>query len=214
MNWPYLFSPKIVLCALASLLASCAAVKNQAAFEAFGSPPIRASRLHILEDVHASNPRLESRVAEDLREALAKRGFQVLDDPTKADLVVLPTLGRIREENGSAQSQTMRSESPARTGSRFLSASTSGMTQAQERSFSRSARASFRSPEWRVGLLLTAYDRKAYGDFDPTKKALNPVWRVYACMAIDETSWQAASKPLIESIAASVDANLRQAPEL
>jgi hypothetical protein len=214
MNWPHMFSPKIALCALGSLLASCAAVKNQAAFEAFGSPPIRASRLHILEDVHASNPRLESRVGEDLREALAKRGFQVLDDSTKADLVVLPTLGRIREENGSAQSQTMRSESPARTGSRFLSASTSGMTQAQERSFSRSARASFRSPEWRVGLLLTAYDRKAYGDFDPAKKPLIPVWRVYACMAIDETSWQAASKPLIESIAASVDANLRQAPAL
>jgi hypothetical protein len=214
MNWPHMFSPKIVVCALASLLASCAAVKNQAAFEAFGSPPIRASRLHILEDVHASNPRLESRVAEDLREALAKRGFQVLDDPTKADLVLLPTLGRIREENGSPQSQTTRSESPARTESRFLSPSTSGMTQAQERSFSHSARASFRSPEWRVGLLLTAYDRKAYMDFNLTKKALNPVWRVYACMAIDETSWQAASKPLIESIAASVDANLLQAPEL
>jgi hypothetical protein len=209
-----MFSPKIVLCALTSLLASCAAVKNQAAFETFGSPPIRASRLHILEDVHASNPRLESRIAEDLREALTKRGFQVLDDPTKADLVLLPTLGRIREENGSPQSQPTRSESPARTGSRFLSASASGMTQAQERSFSLSARASFRSPEWRVGLLLTAYDRKAYMDFNLTKKALNPVWRVYAFMAIDETSWQAASKPLIESIAASVDANLLQAPEL
>ena len=214
MNWPHMFSPKIVLCALASLLASCAAVKNQASFETFGSPPIRASRLHILEDVHASNPRLESRVAEDLREALTKRGFQVLDDPTKADLVLLPTLGRIREENGSPQSQPTRSESPARTGSRFLSASASGMTQTQERSFSHSARASFRSPEWRVGLLLTAYDRKAYMDFNLTKKALNPVWRVYACMAIDETSWQAASKPLIESIAASVDGNLLQAPEL
>ena len=214
MNWPHMFSPKIVLCALTSLLASCAAVKNQAAFETFGSPPIRASRIHILEDVHASNPRLESRIAEDLREALTKRGFQVLDDPTKADLVLLPTLGRIREENGSPQSQPTRSESPARTGSRFLSASASGMTQAQERSFSLSARASFRSPEWRVGLLLTAYDRKAYMDFNLTKKALNPVWRVYAFMAIDETSWQAASKPLIESIAASVDANLLQAPEL
>lgn len=214
MNWLPIFLPKILLCVFASLLASCATDKNQAAFEAFGASHGRASRLHILEDVHASNPRLESRVAEDLREALAKRGFQVFDDPTKADLVVLPTLGRIREENGSPQSQTTRSESPARTGSRFLSPSTSGMTQAQERSFSHSARASFRSPEWRVGLLLTAYDRKAYGDFDPAKKPLNPVWRVYARMAIDETSWQAASKPLIESIADSVDANLRRDPAL
>lgn len=209
MKWLNIFYTKIAICALACLLSSCAAVKNQAAFESFDASRVRDSSLYVLDDVHASNPRLESRVAEDLHEALAKRGFKLLDDPAKADLVLLPTLGRIREEDGGGQTQTTRSESHALTRSRLLPPSVSGMTQAQERSFSHSARASFHSPEWRVGLLLTAYDRKAYMDFNPSKKALNPVWRTYTCMAIDETSWQAASKPLIEAIAASVDANLR-----
>ena len=209
MNWQNAVLQKIALCAFVGLLSSCAVLHNKATFESFDASRGRASSLYVLDDVHALNPRLESRVAEDLREALVKLGLQVLTDPAKADLVLLPTLGRIRGEDGGFQTEAARSDLLARTGSRLLPHPASGMTQAQERSLSHYASASFHSPEWRVGLLLTAYDRKAYLDFDPAAKALNPVWRTYAGMAIDETSWQAAAKPLIEAIAASVDEALR-----
>ncbi|MFM8459585.1 MAG: hypothetical protein ACKOB0_11705 [Chthoniobacterales bacterium] len=53
--------------------------------------------LTVAHDVHRENEAIEKRLASDLQAALSKRGLTVAEDPAKADLVVVPTLGRMRE---------------------------------------------------------------------------------------------------------------------
>jgi hypothetical protein len=199
----------LILIGLA-VLNGCTAMKTESHFEACNGPMERAASFYVLENFHALNLRLENRVAADLNAELSKRGLRIAPNSQKADIILVPTLGRIRtgDRHDQEPSTNLRSLETARM--RLPSASAAGMTQARERSMPQTLSASIHTePDWRVGLLLTAYDRKVFEEFDPRGKLLNPCWRTYACMSIDETSWQAASQPLIEAIAESVDANLR-----
>lgn len=201
---------KICFFALFACGAGCAGLKNRASFEMIDSSKSRAASLCVLDNVHSLNPTMESAMAADLTAALAGRGLRIAANPAESDMVLVPTLGRVLEEGSTHEAQGAVREPGARQRSLILSPSQAGMTLARESRLSQSSGASFSArTEWRAGLLLTAYDRKELGGFDPATKSLSPVWRAYANIVISEPSWRSASKPLIEAVAESVAENLR-----
>lgn len=201
---------KIVFLLCLVFLGGCAGMKKQGAFEFFGPSKSAPGPLYILDNVHSLNIPMETTIAADLRQAFSARGFQIAANPSEAKWVVVPTLGRVLEPGSSDAQNESGGISDARKRSLIRSPSQLGMTQAQQRGFSHSSSALFaNSAEWRVGLLLTAYDRAAHSEFDPASKNLLPVWRVFAYSTVSQPSWKAVSKPLIEAAANGAAENLR-----
>jgi len=145
--------------------------------------------LTVAHDVHRENEAIEQRLASDLQAALSKRGLTVAEDPAKADLVVVPTLGRMRER-ASAPAMPVEQTAPVEASEPVIAA-----PKPEARSFNRisSVNAITRGdriarvsvPSARIpaaaqqaGLLLTAYRAEDYSDYGIGRQSLPPVWRI------------------------------------
>ena len=170
--------------------------------------------LAVVGNLHRENEAIEQRLASDLRTALSKRGLTVAEDPAKADLVVVPTLGRMRERSPSAAttvveatSEPVESVEPvvaapapeARPFNRFSSANV--MTRGDL--ISRRAVPSARAPAGaqQAGLLLTAYRAEDYEDYGTGRQSLPPVWRIYVSQAATQMKWNSVAVPLVNAAA-------------
>lgn len=186
--------------------------------------------LTVVGDLHRENEAIERRLASDLQAALSKRGLTIAEDPAKADLVVVPTLGRMRErspapvapaEEGAPveTSEPVEPSEPviaapapeARPFNRF------GAADAITRGdlISRRAVPSARVPATaqQAGLLLTAYRAADYQDYGMGRQSLPPVWRIYVSQPAVQMKWKSVAVPLINA-AASAAAPLGKSLEL
>lgn len=170
--------------------------------------------LAVVGDLHRENEAIERRLASDLQQAFSKRGLTVAEDPAKADLVVVPTLGRMRERAPTPvepveQTAPLEASEPvvaapapeARSFNRFSSANT--MTRGDR--LSRVSVPSARVPAsaQQAGLLLTAYRAADYQDFGMGRQSLPPVWRIYVSQPALQMKWKSVAVPLINAAASA-----------
>lgn len=165
----------------------------------------------VVSDLHRESEAIEKRLASDLQTALAKRGLTVLDDPIKADLVIVPTLGRMRER--SAPDAPLPASEPVEAASPVIAAPApearsfhrfSGNTLVTPGDLtSRRAVPSARVPvsAQQAGLLLTAFQATDYQDYGLGRQSLPPVWRIYVSQPALQMKWNSVAVPLVEAAA-------------
>ena len=207
------------LCALAALavLPGCLATQS-GSLEVLNPKQAYGRSVAVVGDLHRENEAIEARLASDLQAALSKRGLTIAEDPAKADLVVVPTLGRMRE----------RAPAPVGPAAEEIPVETSEPVEASEpviaapapeaRQFNRFSANTARSrtdlsaprtvPSARVpasaqqaGLLLTAYRAEDYGDYGIGRQSLPPVWRIYVSQPAMQMKWNSVAVPLINAAA-------------
>ena len=205
------------LCALAALavLPGCLATQT-GSLEVLNPKQAYGRSVAVVGDVHRENEAIEQRLASDLRTALTKRGLTVVEDPAKADLVVVPTLGRMRERSPSpvapvmdAASEPAEAAEPvvaapapeARSFNRFSSANAITRSDLISRRAVPSARAPVGSQQ--AGLLLTAYRAEDYQDYGIGRQSLPPVWRIYVSQPAMQMKWNSVAVPLINAAASA-----------
>jgi hypothetical protein len=165
--------------------------------------------LYFVDDFHGESPSVESRLAADLREAFAQSGWRVEADSAKADLVVLPTLGRMKDQS------TAPSAGPADTPFASRAGSVAGSTSMLSSSFSaRSAVPSAQAPAatQQAGLLLSAVKSEDYKNLGITTQSLPPVWRVYVSRNVVQLNWKSVASPLVRAAAATASPLVAQPP--
>lgn len=160
----------------------------------------KGAKLAVVSDFHLATPEAEDRLASELREALRRRGFTVVNDATRADLVVLPTLGRVKQDSAAAAPTPLVPAADLARGS--LTASRLRREHA--------ASAAPATPQQEVGLLLTAVRSGDYVALGGQR--LRPVWRIYVATLVKEVSWESSAVPLVRA-ASSAAAPLAQAPK-
>jgi hypothetical protein len=160
----------------------------------------KGAKLAVASDFHLATPEAEDRLAAELREALRRRGFTVVNDATRADLVVLPTLGRVKQDSAAAAPTPLVPAADLARGS--LTASRLRREHA--------ASAAPATPQQEVGLLLTAVRSGDYVALGGQR--LRPVWRIYVATPVKEVSWESSAVPLVRA-ASSAAAPLAQAPK-
>ena len=205
------------LCALAALavLPGCLATQT-GSLEVLNPKQAYGRSVAVVGDVHRENEAIEQRLASDLRTALTKRELTVVEDPAKADLVVVPTLGRMRERSPSpvapvmdAASEPVEAAEPvvaapapeARSFNRFSSANAITRSDLISRRAVPSARAPVGSQQ--AGLLLTAYRAEDYQDYGIGRQSLPPVWRIYVSQPAMQMKWNSVAVPLINAAASA-----------
>lgn len=168
-----------VSAAVALACAGCASVKTVGP-EISDDAAAYGAKIAVAEDFHLADAALETKLAGELTAALKQRGFDTVATQ-RADLILLPTIGRI---------DVSGAEEPDATPRRRLleTAFPSG-------EFSlRRPRASARGNLFRIGLILTAVRR---GDYGNPGVALRPVWRIYTSHETSAKSWREAVTPLV-----------------
>jgi len=176
--------------------------------------------LAVVGDLHRENEAIEKRLAADLQTALAKRGLTIAEDPAKADLVVVPTLGRMRERSATpaapaadstpvepgaaveASEPVVAAPTPeARPFNRFSSVNLISRTDLVSRRSVPSARVSATAQQ--AGLLLSAYRAEDYRDYGIGRQSLPPVWRIYVSQPAVQMKWKSVAVPLINAAASA-----------
>jgi hypothetical protein len=171
----------------------------------------------VVSNLHRDNEAIETRLASDLGKALTKRGLTVIDDPAQADLVIVPTLGRMRERIAppvdpvapALESEPVEAATPviaapapeARAFHRF----SGGTLVTRGDLVARRAVPSARAPvgAQQAGLLLTAYRAKDYQDYGLGRQSLPPVWRIYVSQPAVQMKWNSVAVPLINAAASA-----------
>ena len=214
------------ICAIVALavLPGCLATQS-GSLEVLNPKQAYGRSLAVAQDVHRENEAIEKRLASDLQAALSKRGLTVAEDPAKADLVVVPTLGRMRERASEPvapveQAAPVEASEPvvaaptpeARSFNRFNSGNVITRGDLISR---RTAVPSARIPAaaQQAGLLLTAYRSEDYVDYGIGRQSLPPVWRIYVSQPAMQMKWNSVAVPLINA-AASAAAPLGKSLEL
>lgn len=209
----------LIVSALLSGLSGCAAMQG-GKLEVLNPRQAYGKSLAIIGGLHPENRVIQARLSSDLKDALAKRGFTVADDPAQADLVVLPTLGRMR------QTSTESFTSSHAIGLAEPSAPVAAVSPAvaappaESRPFNRfsadnlikrddlvshmpvpSARAPASAQQ--AGLLLSAYLAKDYADYGIGRQSLPPIWRIYVSQPVVQLRWSSVAEPLISAAASA-----------
>ena len=174
--------------------------------------------LAVAGDLHGENEDIEKRLASDLHQALSKRGLAMASDPDEAEIVIVPTLGRMRErapqsvvaavepvageggESVVAEEPVIAAPAPEpRPFNRFASANV--LTRGDL--ISRRAVPSARTPPsaQRAGLLLTGYRGEDFRDYGTGRQSLPPVWRIYVSQPAVQMKWNIVAVPLINAAA-------------
>jgi len=194
--------PALRLCLALSALAFAAGCQTRpsGALQILEPAEAKGAKLAVASDFHLATPEAEDRLAAELREALRRRGFTVVNDATRADLVVLPTLGRVKQDSAAAAPTPLVPAADLARGS--LTASRLRREHA--------ASAALATPQQEVGLLLTAVRSGDYVALGGQR--LRPVWRIYVATPVKEVSWESSAVPLVRA-ASSAAAPLAQAPK-
>jgi hypothetical protein len=208
--------PALLLAPLV-LLPGCLATQS-GSLEVLNPDQAYGRTVAIVDDVHGENTDIEKRLASDLQNALAKRGLPVADDPSKAEIVIVPTLGRMRDRIPSPVAP-VEEAAPVEAGEPVESAEPVVAAPAPEtRPFhrfnsanaitrgdliSRRAVPSARAPAGaqQAGLLLTGYRGEDFRDYGTGRQSLPPVWRIYVSQPAVQMKWNSVALPLINAAA-------------
>lgn len=191
--------PRICLALSALAFAAGCQTRPSGALQILEPAEAKGAKLAVASDFHLAAPGAEDRLASELREALRRRGFTVVDNATRADLVVLPTLGRIKRDPAAAVPPPVVSPGDLARGA----LTSSRLRRAHAASNAPAA------PRQEVGLLLTAVRAADY--LASGGQRLRPVWRIYVATSVREVSWDSSAVPLVRA-ASSAAAPLEQAP--
>lgn len=214
MKQPHL--PATLILPALLLLPGCLATQT-GSLEVLNPKQAYGQSLAVVGDVHRENEAIERRLASDLQTALTKRGLTVAEDPSKADLVVVPTLGRMRERSPAAPAAPVEGaiSEPVEAAEPVIAAPApetrpfhrfgSGNVLARGDLVARRAVPSARVPAaaQQAGLLLTAYRAADYRDYGVGRQNLPPVWRIYVSQPVAQLKWNTVAVPLINAAAAA-----------
>ena len=204
---------RIIALAALAVLPGCLATQS-GSLEVLNPKQAYGRSLTVAHDVHRENEAIEKRLASDLQIALSKRGLTIAEDPAKADLVVVPTLGRMRER-APAPAMPIEQAAPVEASEPVIAAPTP-----ESRPFNRFSSAALITradlasrravPSARVpataqqaGLLLTAYRVEDYSDYGIGRQSLPPVWRIYVSQPAVQMKWKSVAVPLINAAASA-----------
>ena len=204
---------RIIALAALAVLPGCLATQS-GSLEVLNPKQAYGRSLTVAHDVHRENEAIEKRLASDLQIALSKRGLTIAEDPAKADLVVVPTLGRMRER-APAPAMPIEQAAPVEASEPVIAAPTP-----ESRPFNRFSSAALITradlasrravPSARVpataqqaGLLLTAYRAEDYSDYGIGRQSLPPVWRIYVSQPALQMKWKSVAVPLINAAASA-----------
>jgi len=208
-----------ILLAAALLLSGCLALES-GRLEVLNPNHAYGQSLAVIGGLHGENKEIEERLASDLQNALAKRGLEVAADPDEADIVIVPTLGRMRERTPSPAAvvdETVRAEpaesaepvepvvaAPAPEARPFNRFSAAGLITRGDL-VSRRAVPSARVPSGaqQAGLLLTGYRGEDFRDYGIGRQSLPPVWRIYVSQPAVQMKWKSVAVPLINAAASA-----------
>ena len=206
------FHPALLLAPLV-LLPGCL-VTQGGSLEVLNPKQAYGRTVAIVGDLHGENTDIERRLASDLQKALAKRGLVVAENPAKAEIVIVPTLGRMRERIPSPAIQAEAGEpvesaepvvaAPAaetRPFHRFSSANAITRGDLISRRAVPSARAPVGAQQ--AGLLLTGYRGEDFRDYGTGRQSLPPVWRIYVSQPAVQMKWNSVALPLINAAASA-----------
>jgi hypothetical protein len=201
------------------LLPGCVASQT-GSLEVLNPKQAYGQSLTVVGDLHRENEAIERRLASDLQTALSKRGLTLVEDAAAADLVVVPTLGRMRERApapvaSAGEAVPVETDDPVAPGEPV-----SSVPAAETRPFHRFGSANVLArgdlvarravPSARIpaaaqqaGLLLTAYRAADYRDYGVGRQSLPPVWRIYVSQPVAQLKWNTVAVPLINAAAAA-----------
>lgn len=211
MKSAYRYTSSIFAIATLAGVSGCAIMRD-GSLEVLNPKQAYGKSFTVVSDVHRENEAIERRLASDLQEAFSKHGLTVAEDPAKADLVVVPTLGRMRERTPTPttsveQSAPSEASEPvvaapvpeAREFNRF-----SGNTRRSDISAPRiTASARIPAAAQQAGLLLTAYRAEDFRDYGIGRQSLPPVWRIYVSQPAVQMKWKSVAVPLINAAASA-----------
>jgi len=212
MNPPPGRSAYHILLLAGTLLTAGCTTGPDPTLEVLDASRARTTSLAVSNDFHRDNSAIEERLAADLRDALTRRGFTLTEDPAEADLVILPTLGRMRDPASGTSTASDRT-SAARATASPISAPTSPITQ-QPRLTTRHAVPSARhvASAQRLGLLLTAVPSADYQRYGVQHQVLTPIWRIYVSRPAGTLRWNTAARPLIDAAARAASTLAAEVP--
>jgi len=206
------FHPALLLAPLV-FLPGCL-VTQSGSLEVLNPDQAYGRTLAIVDDVHGENTDIEKRLASDLQKALAKRGLPVADNPAKAEIVIVPTLGRMRERSPAPVAPVEAGDpvesvepvvaAPApetRPFHRFSSANAITRGDLVSRRAVPSARAPVGAQQ--AGLLLSGYRGEDFRDYGTGRQSLPPVWRIYVSQPAVQMKWDSVAMPLINAAASA-----------
>jgi|GEM_PF-5481026 len=183
-------APRIVLVLSALAFAAGCQTRPSGALQILEPDVAKGAKLAVASDFHLSAPEAEDRLASGLRAALRRRGFTVVDDAARAELVVLPTLGRVR------QSATTAAPPPRPAADLARGSLTASRLRREHAASTASA-----APQEEVGLLLTAVRA---GDYVASGgQRLRPVWRIYVATSVQNVTWDSSAVPLLRAAASA-----------
>lgn len=209
-------SSPALIALLALLLPGCLATQS-GRLEVLNPKQAYGRSIAVLDNLHDENEAIEKRLASDLQNALAKRGLTVAEDPSKAEIVIVPTLGRMRErtpvpaippaEAAPAEDSPAAETEPvvaapapeARPFRRLSSAAAITRPDLVSRRQVPSARTP--SGAQQAGLLLTGYRGEDFRDYGLGRQSLPPVWRIYVSQPAVQMKWKSVALPLINAAA-------------
>lgn len=184
------------------VLSACA-VTPRAQLEVLRPGQAHAKSLAVVSDFHREHEAIEAKLAADLAAEFRKRGFRVESSADKAQLVVVPTLGRMREVTAET-SATPATETVRRGGARsLLGASTGGGTSLPLRNSVPTATGAGTDGGQQAGLLLTAVPAAEFRRYGLANQEVAPAWRVYADQGVSSLSWDSTVLPLVRSAVAA-----------
>jgi len=202
---------RLVLLAPLAFLPGCL-VMQSGSLEVLNPKQAYGRSVAVIGDLHGDNRDIEQRLASDLSKALGKRGLTVAENPEKADIVIVPTLGRMRERAPEpvvpvgedapvAESEpVIAAPAPeARSFHRFSSAQTITRGDLVLRRDVPSARTPAGAQQ--AGLLLTGYRGEDFRDYGTGRRSLPPVWRIYVSQPAVQMKWNLVAVPLINAAA-------------
>ncbi len=208
---------RLVLLAPLAFLPGCL-VMQSGSLEVLNPKQAYGRSVAVIGDLHGDNRDIEQRLASDLSKALVKRGLTVAENPEKADIVIVPTLGRMRERAPEpvapvgedapvAESEPVAAAEPviaapapeARSFHRFSSAQTITRGDLVLRRDVPSARTPAGAQQ--AGLLLTGYRGEDFRDYGTGRRSLPPVWRIYVSQPAVQMKWNSVAVPLINAAA-------------
>lgn len=211
MKSAYTHTSSILALAALAGISGCAMLQD-GSLEVLNPKQAYGRSVAVVTDVHRENEAIEKRLASDLQAALSKRGLNVAEETTKADLVVVPTLGRMRERAPTPampvdQAAPVEASEPViaapapevRPFNRFSGNTTRSLTDMSAPR--RIPSAHVPSSAQQAGLLLTAYRAEDYREYGIGRQSLPPVWRIYVSQPAAQMKWKTVAVPLINAAA-------------
>jgi hypothetical protein len=178
--------PKFITAFSVAMISAAPLLASAGGLETFDPHALALRRVALISLVYDEESGSQSPLPSLIERELGKSGYTVGSDREDAELVIIPTTGRIRPSGsgypmtGGIANVTSRSTLTSLSSGSDMKTPSPGVNSAT-----------------RVGLLLTAYKAAEWRELEETGKIPRPVWRIYEWQEFGNSGFQKTCLELV-----------------